>query len=92
MKKSRFSDDQILSILAEAADKPVAQVCKDHNVSSATFYKWKAQFAGMTGAELKEKRTLEQECERLKRLLAETMLDNSILKEAVVRLERLGKR
>ena len=45
----------------------------DHNVSSATFYKWKAQFAGMTGAELKEKRTLEQEGERLKRLLADRL-------------------
>lgn len=92
MKKSRFTEAQILSILTEADDKPVVEVCKAHNVSTATFYTWKARYAGMTGAELREKRSSEQENARLKRLLAEALVDNSILKEAVVRLERLGKR
>jgi putative transposase len=92
MKKSNFSEEQILSILSEAEDKPVVEVCRLRNVSTATFYTWKARYAGLTGSELKEKRTADQENARLKRLLAELLLDNSILKEAVVRLERLGKR
>jgi putative transposase len=91
MKKSRFTEAQILSILAEANDKPVVEVCREHNISTPTFYSWKSRYAGMSGEELRQKRTLEQDCERLKRLLAESMMDNAILKEAVQRLERLGK-
>ena len=92
MKKSRFTEDQILKILTEADSKPIAEVCRSHNVSTATFYTWKAQYAGLTGSQLKAKRTVEAENARLKRLLAEALIDNSILKEAVVRLESLGKR
>lgn len=92
MKKSRFTEAQILAILAEGNDKPVVEVCREHNISAPTFYSWKSRYAGMNGEELRQKRNLEQECDRLKKLLAESMMDNAILKEAVQRLERVGKR
>lgn len=89
MKTRKFSDDKILSVLAEAdAGASVTEVCRKHGISEPTFYRWKAEFAGVDRASLARRRELEEENARLKRLLADTMLANSILQEAN---ERLGK-
>jgi putative transposase len=82
MKRSRFSEEQIIAILKEQeAGLPTADVCRRHGVSSATFYKWKAKFGGLEVSEAKRLRQLEDENAKLKRLLAEAMLDNAMLKE-----------
>lgn len=82
MKRSRFSDEQIIAILKEQeAGVPTADVCRRHEVSSATFYKWKAKFGGLEVSEAKRLRQLEDENTKLKKLLAEAMLDNAMLKE-----------
>jgi putative transposase len=82
MKRSRFSEEQIIAILKEQEDGvPTADVCRRHGVSSATFYKWKAKFGGLEVSEAKRLRQLEDENTKLKKLLAEAMLDNAMLKE-----------
>jgi putative transposase len=82
MKRSRFSEEQIIAILKEQeAGLPTADVCRRHGVSSATFYKWKAEFGGLEVSEAKRLRQLEDENAKLKKLLAEAMLDNAMLKE-----------
>ena len=81
MKRSRFSEEQIIAILKEQeAGLPTAEVCRRHGVSSATFYKWKAKFGGLEVSEAKRLRQLEDENAKLKKLLAEAMLDNEALK------------
>lgn len=82
MKRSRFNEEQIIAILREQeAGTPTAEVCRRHGVSTATFYKWKAKFAGMGVSEAKRLKALEEENNKLKRLLAEAMLDNTALKD-----------
>lgn len=82
MKRSRFSEEQIIAILREQeAGAPTAEVCRRHGVSTATFYKWKARFAGMGVSEAKRLKALEEENSKLKRLLADAMLDNTALKD-----------
>ena len=82
MKRSRFSEEQIIAILKEhEAGMATADVCRRHGVSSATFYKWKAKFGGLEVSEAKRLRQLEDENSKLKKLLAEAMLDNAMLKE-----------
>jgi putative transposase len=82
MKRSRFSEEQIIAILKEQeAGVATADVCRRHGVSSATFYKWKAKFGGLEVSEAQRLRQLESENAKLKRLLAEAMLDNAMLKE-----------
>ena len=82
MKRSRFSEEQIIAILKEQeAGLPTAEVCRRHGVSSATFYKWKAKFGGLEVSEAKRLKQLEDENAKLKKLLAEAMLDNAMLKE-----------
>lgn len=82
MKRSRFSEEQIIAILKEQeAGMATADVCRRHGVSSATFYKWKAKFGGLEVSEAQRLRQLESENAKLKRLLAEVMLDNAMLKE-----------
>jgi putative transposase len=82
MKRSRFSEEQIIAILKEQeAGMATADVCRRHGVSSATFYNWKAKFGGLEVSEAKRLRALEEENTKLKRLLADTMLDNAMLKE-----------
>ncbi len=82
MKRSRFSEEQIISILREQeAGTPTAEVCRRHGISTATFYKWKAKFAGMGVSEAKRLKALEDENNKLKRLLADAMLDNTALKD-----------
>ena len=76
MKRSRFSEEQIIGILREQeAGSPTADVCRKHGVSSATFYKWKAKFGGLDVSDARRLKALEDENSKLKKLLAETMLD-----------------
>ena len=81
MKKARFTEEQIIGILREhEAGAATSDVCRKHGISSATFYKWKAKYGGLDVSEAKRLRSLEDENRRLKKLLAETMLDNAMLK------------
>ena len=82
MRKSKFTEEQIIAILAEQErGMATSDVCRRHGVSSATFYKWKAKYGGMDVSDARKLKTLEGENARLKKLLADSMLDNSILKD-----------
>lgn len=86
MRKSRFSDEQIIAILREQeGGRPTAEVCRRHGVSGATFYKWKAKFGGMEVSEAKRLKVLEDENRKLKKLLAEQVMDNATLKEMLTK-------
>ena len=82
MRKSRFTDEQIIAILAEQErGLATAEVCRRHGVSQGTFYKWKAKYGGLEVSDARKLKTLEAENGRLKRLLADAMLDNVVLKD-----------
>jgi putative transposase len=82
MKRSRFKEEQIIALLREQeAGSPTADVCRKHGISSGTFYKWKAKYGGLDVSDAKRLKALEDENAKLKKLLAETMLDNAILKD-----------
>ena len=82
MKRSRFSEEQIIGILKEhQAGMSAADLCRKHGISDATFYKWRSKYGGMEVSEARKLKVLEEENRKLKKLLAEQMLDNSTLKE-----------
>ncbi len=82
MKKSKFSEEQIIAVLREAeGDTPVKAVCARHNLSEATFYKWRAKYGGMEVNEARRLRGLEEENNRLKRVVADQAVQIQILKE-----------
>ena len=82
MKRRRFSDEQIIAIVKEQeAGAKTADVCRRHGISDATFYKWKSKYGGLEVSEARQLKALEDENGRLKRLLADAMLDNAALKE-----------
>ncbi len=82
MKRSRFSEEQIIGILKEhQAGASAADLCRKHGVSDATFYKWRSKYGGMEVSDAKKLKALEAENAKLKKLLAEQMMDVSTLKE-----------
>ena len=82
MKKSRFTEEQVLAILKEQDGcTKVADICRKHGITDATFHNWKNKYSGMSSQELSRLRSLEQENSRLKRAVAELTLDNQILKD-----------
>ena len=84
MKKSRFSETQIIKILNEAeAGVSVADLCRTHGVSQSTFYKWRSKYGGMDVSELRRMRELEEENRRLKQMYAELSLDHAVLKDII---------
>ena len=84
MKKSRFTDSQILAILKQnEAGKPVTELCREHGMSDATFYKWRAKYGGMDASLMKRMKELEEENRRLKKMYAEERIKSEIRKEAL---------
>jgi putative transposase len=82
MRSSRFKEEQIIAILREhEAGVSTKEVCRKHGISDATFYKWKAKYGGLDVSEARRLKALEDENRRLKRLLADAMLDNQMLKD-----------
>ena len=86
MKKSRFTDSQILAVLKQAeAGTPVPELCRTHGISSATFYKWRAKYGGMDASMISQMKALEEENRRLKKMYAEAQMSAEILKEALAK-------
>jgi putative transposase len=84
MKKSKFSESQIFNILKETdLGIAVVDICRKHGIGNATFYKWRAKYGGMDISMVKRLRELEEENQRLKRMYANSQMDNEILKEAI---------
>lgn len=84
--KNRFTEEQIIGVLKEVeVGMKVAEVCRKHGISEATYYNWKAKFGGMTVSDAKRLKALESENAKLKRLLAESMLDIGALKDVIGR-------
>ncbi len=84
MKKTRFTDSQILAVLKQAeSGVPVPQLCREHGISSATFYKWRSKYGGMDTSMISRMKELEAENARLKKMYAEERLKAEILKEAI---------
>jgi len=86
MRKGRFSEEQIIAILREQeTGMATAEVCRRHGISSATFYAWKSKYGGLEVSDARRLRTLEDENRKLKKLLAEHVLDNAALKEMLTK-------
>jgi putative transposase len=84
MKKVRYSEDQIIGVLKEAeAGMPIAELCRKHGISDATYYNWKAKYGGMTVSDAKKLKQLEDENHRLKQIVADLSLDNQALKAVI---------
>jgi putative transposase len=87
MKKSRFKDNQIIAILTQAeAGAPISELCREHGMSTATFYKWRSKFGGMDVSMMRHVKELEEENRRLKKMYAEERLKADILQEAIEKI------
>ena len=86
MKRSKFSETQIISILkAVECGRSVRDVCREHEVSEATYYKWKSKYGGMQASDIRRLRELEEENRRLKKMYAELSLEHVMLKEVLTK-------
>jgi len=86
MKKSRYSDSQIMAIFKQAdAGTPVPELCREHGMSSASFYKWRAKYGGMDASMMSRLKELEDENRRLKKMYAEERLKSEIIQEAMAK-------
>ncbi len=84
MKRSRFTETQIISILSEAdAGMQIKELCRKHGISDATYYNWKSKYGGMSASELKRLREIEQENAKLKRMYADLALENTALRDLI---------
>ena len=84
MKKSRYSEAQIIAILRQAeGGVPVAQLCREHGMSDASFYKWRAKYGGLDASMVSQMKAMEDENRRLKRMYADLSMQNDLLKEAL---------
>jgi len=84
LKKSRFTDSQIIAVLKQAeAGTPVPELCREHGISSATFYKWRSKYGGMEASMVSRMKELEEENRRLKKMYAEAQMSADIMKEAL---------
>jgi putative transposase len=86
MKKSRFTDSQILAVLKQAeSGSPVPNLCREHGISSATFYKWRSKYGGMDASMMSQLKELQDENRRLKKMYADAQLSAELLKEALAK-------
>ena len=84
MKKSRFTDAQVMGILRQAeGGMAVPELCREHQISNATFYKWRAKYGGMDASLISQMKAMEDENRRLKKMFAERSMQNEVLKEAL---------
>jgi putative transposase len=82
MKRAKFTEEQVIGILKEQeAGAKTSDICRKHGISGATFYKWKARYGGLKVSEARRLKALEDENAKLKKLLAESMLDNAMLRD-----------
>ena len=87
MRKSKFSESQIVSFLKEAeAGRKVSEICREHGVSTAAFYQWRSKYGGMEASDMKRLKELQSENEKLKRMYAEMALENRAIKELLGKL------
>jgi putative transposase len=87
MKRSRFSETQVVAILKEGeAGRAVAEICREHGISNATYYQWKSKYGGMDASELKRIKALEEENSRLKKMYADLALENMAIKDLLGKL------